>query len=77
MVHAQPDAADGDGHTSVGFEVIQERADKGSVEVVHVELGWGCSGGVVHEAEQQLERVPIGGDADKYQYVDAGLAWPR
>ena len=47
---------------SVLFEVGQERADQRRVEVVDVQLERLFAGLLVSEAEQQPERVSIGGD---------------
>ena len=44
------------------FEVIEEPADPGRVEVVEVQRVNGLPGGVVNVAEQQPEGVPVGGD---------------
>ena len=44
------------------FEVIQERADSGRVEVVELQLRRGLSAAVPGEGEQEPEPVAVGGD---------------
>ena len=51
------------------LEVVQERADRGGVQVGQVELGGHLAGALVHEGEQQPQGVAVGGDG-----VRAGLA---
>ncbi len=52
-----------------GLQVIQEGGDRLVVKVVPVEAGGGLPGSGVHEAHQQPERVPVGGNG-----AGAGLA---
>ena len=47
---------------AVAFEVGEERADQRCVEVVDVQLERLLAGLVVREAQQQPERVAVGGD---------------
>lgn len=47
---------------TVGFEVIEKRADRLGVEVVPTQVAGLRAGCLLHEHEQQLERIPIGGD---------------
>ena len=58
----QAGVAGGDSHASVGFEMVQERADERGVEGLQFELGRRGAGGSLREAEQQSERVTVGGD---------------
>jgi hypothetical protein len=44
------------------FEVVQERADGGGVEVAGLQLRRGLPGAVLGECEQEPEPVPAGGD---------------
>jgi hypothetical protein len=54
---------------SVGFEILEERADEHRVEIRQLELGGRLAALPMHEAEQQPERVAVGGDR-----VRTGLA---
>jgi hypothetical protein len=54
---ARPDAV-----ASVLFEMLEERADQRRVEIVEVQLERLLGGLPVREAEQQPERVAVGGD---------------
>ena len=47
---------------SVVFEVGEERADQRRVEIVEVQLEWLFAGLLVREAQQQPERVAVGGN---------------
>jgi hypothetical protein len=47
---------------AVLFEVGEERADQRRVEIAEVQLEWLLAGLLVREAEQQPERVAVGGD---------------
>jgi hypothetical protein len=47
---------------AVVFEVLEERADQWRVEIVDVELEGLLAGLLVCEAQQQSERVSVGGD---------------
>ena len=51
------------------LEMVEERADQRSVEIVDVELERLLAGPLVGEAEQQPERVAVGGDG-----LGAGVA---
>ena len=51
------------------FEVAEERADQRRVQVVDVQLEWLLTSLVVREAQQQPERVAVGGDS-----LRAGIA---
>ena len=44
------------------FEVVQERADGGGVEVIKLQLRRGLSAAVLGEGEQEPEPVAVGGD---------------
>ena len=46
----------------VFFEMLEERADQRRVEIVDVQLERLLAGPLVREAQQQPERVPVGGD---------------
>jgi hypothetical protein len=46
----------------VGFEVVEERADQGRVQIGNLHIG-GCFRDLVRdESHQQLDRVPVGSD---------------
>jgi hypothetical protein len=44
------------------FEVIEEGADQRSVEIDQLELARPFASALCGEAEQETERVPVGGD---------------
>jgi hypothetical protein len=44
------------------FEMGEERADQRRVEIVEVQLIWLLAGLLVREAQQQPERIAVGGD---------------
>ena len=46
----------------LGFQVVQEGAITGASRSADVQRGGRLAGLALHEAEQQPERVPVGGD---------------
>jgi hypothetical protein len=65
----QPGVAGPHAVAPAGLEVLQERPDHASVEVLQLELGWRRPGAFVNEVEQEPKGVPIADNG-----VGAGVA---
>ena len=67
----QPGVAGPDAVAAVGFQMVEERADQWCVQIGDVHSGGRLAGPLFGEDQQQLDRVPVGGDG-----VGAGLSLP-
>ncbi len=67
----QPGVTSPNADRPVGFEVVQERPDRRRIEIVDVQLVRCLAGAPLREAQQQADRVAVGGDG-----VRAGVAVP-
>lgn len=68
----QPHVPGPDAVVPVGLEMVEKRRDRGDVEVVPVQPGGRLPASPVHEDQQQLQRVAVGGDGARAGVALAG-----